>query len=336
MLKFYLFEKLWHIFLFIYMSIIHNYFNKIFILKLGDILITYDIILFLIFLILLSNTLIIYIRNRQSIKLKSNNMQAFSDQFFSNNQVSIIIPARNEESTIRTAILTLSKIIYPNFNIIIVNDNSTDNTKAIAMECSKFFQNDIFHVIDAPEIPKVNGIFQWMGKQHACWQGANSIYAKKSKYFLFLDSDVQVSPNVLKSIVTIFINEKVDLLSINLRISPNSLFSKMIAAPLLLLETLSIFNPKYTKKTNSNEIGVAYGGCIFISKDSYFDSGAHSHKNVKSKILDDIALATLYRSKGYFTTIKQNKDIHHINMYPSARSLYFCHDKHVKGQMQNP
>ncbi|UXH44896.1 glycosyltransferase family 2 protein [Rossellomorea vietnamensis] len=87
---------------------------------------------------------------------------------------SIIIPARNEEKTIGRLLSSIRMQFIQPLEVIVVNDGSTDQTKAIAL-------NEGAIVIDAPPLP--NG---WNGKSWACWNGAKE---SKGEFLLFVDSD---------------------------------------------------------------------------------------------------------------------------------------------------
>jgi cellulose synthase/poly-beta-1,6-N-acetylglucosamine synthase-like glycosyltransferase len=79
--------------------------------------------------------------------------------------VSIIIPARNEEDTLPTSLTSLTKLDYPNYEIIVIDDHSVDQTYSIA----KSFTNDHsnFKVIRSKDLPP-----GWTGKNWANYQGA--------------------------------------------------------------------------------------------------------------------------------------------------------------------
>jgi 4,4'-diaponeurosporenoate glycosyltransferase len=87
---------------------------------------------------------------------------------------SIIIPARNEEKTIRKLLSSIQMQFIQPLEVIVVNDASSDRTKDTAKDAGA-------KVIDAPPLP--NG---WNGKSWACWHGAK---ASKGDFLLFVDSD---------------------------------------------------------------------------------------------------------------------------------------------------
>src|SRR5437879_5461588 len=101
--------------------------------------------------------------------------------------VSVIIPARNERRNIERCVRSVLTAQYPSFEVIVVDDHSTDGTgelaRAIAAEDSRV------RVVDAPWLPE-----DWFGKQWACATGA---HAAKGSLLLFIDADTWHAPDLL-------------------------------------------------------------------------------------------------------------------------------------------
>ncbi|MEI7504030.1 MAG: glycosyltransferase family A protein [Paludibacter sp.] len=102
--------------------------------------------------------------------------------------ISILIPARNEENNIGNLLVDLSTLKYQNFEIIVYNDNSTDNTAKIVEEYSS--RNNSVKLINGGE-PE-NG---WLGKNYACHQLASQACGEM---YLFLDADVRVENSLIE------------------------------------------------------------------------------------------------------------------------------------------
>ena len=129
-----------------------------------------------------------------------------------NPRVSIIVPARNEEETIKQALQTLLALDYDNYEVIAVNDRSTDRTGEIMERVAREyrpadltspnlspFQNHgeaghaIMRVIHHAELPP-----GWLGKTHAMWTAANQA---SGDWLLFTDADVLFKPDSLRRAV---------------------------------------------------------------------------------------------------------------------------------------
>ena len=120
-----------------------------------------------------------------------------------NPRVSIIVPARNEEETIEQALRTLLALDYDNYEVIAVNDRSTDRTGEIMEGLKTKWGAPVlagvartgtgapsFHVIHHTELPH-----GWLGKTHAMWTAANQA---TGDWLLFTDADVLFKPDSLR------------------------------------------------------------------------------------------------------------------------------------------
>jgi len=101
--------------------------------------------------------------------------------------VSILIPARNEENNIANLLSDLSNLNYKNLEIIVYNDNSTDNTARMVLEMTS--SNPNIKLINGNEPEK-----GWLGKNYACHQLA---LKATGKVLLFLDADVRVGNELI-------------------------------------------------------------------------------------------------------------------------------------------
>src|SRR5947209_10620781 len=101
-----------------------------------------------------------------------------------NPRVSIIVPARNEEDSIEQALQTLLSLDYDNYEVIAVNDRSTDRTGKIMERISQSprpVANNATrvghpHSVLSPELRLVHHQelpAGWLGKTHAMWTGAS-------------------------------------------------------------------------------------------------------------------------------------------------------------------
>jgi len=123
--------------------------------------------------------------------------------------LSVIIPACNEEESIRQAISQLLDQDYPDFEVIVVNDRSTDHTRLILEELKiKYPQLNVVTITDLP--PK------WLGKNHAIYQGVKHA---TGEWLLFTDADIMFSPGSLKKTISYSLENKLD----HLTISPDSI-----------------------------------------------------------------------------------------------------------------
>ena len=122
--------------------------------------------------------------------------------------ISIVVPARNEEETIGSCLSSLQKQSYTNFEVIVVDDSSTDRTFHIAQEFSR--KDRRFETIKLSTLKK-----GWVGKNWACYNG---FMKSEGELLLFTDADTLYDPNTLSTAVNYMGSRGIDLLTLIPRI----------------------------------------------------------------------------------------------------------------------
>jgi len=191
-------------------------------------------------------------------------------------RVSIILPARNEEHYIRRCIDSLIKQDYPDFEIVLVNDESSDKTLEIMNE----YQNSYPDI----KVLSVNRPGEdWIGKNWACYQG----YLKSNgNLLLFTDADSYHSENTMSLAVQNIIYYGLDAITIMPRLLSYDFFTK-VTLPLLTTFMHTRFSPLKVNNAKS-KIGYFFGSYFIIKRNTYEQVG--SHESVKSEIIEDGAL----------------------------------------------
>ena len=118
--------------------------------------------------------------------------------------VSILIPARNEADVIESTIKSIINQSYKNYELIILDDNSSDSTKAIIQKHAKL--NSKIELINGLSLPE-----GWLGKNWACHQLSEKA---EGEYILFMDADTILDKFILEDSVIALQKEKIDLLSL--------------------------------------------------------------------------------------------------------------------------
>lgn len=190
--------------------------------------------------------------------------------------VSIIVPARNEERYIRKCVDSLVKQDYPDFEIILVNDESSDKTLEIMNE----YQNS-YSTIKVLNVNRPDD--DWTGKNWACYQG----YLKsKGDLLLFTDADSYHSENTMSLVVQNTKHYKLDAITVMPRLLCNDFFTK-VTLPLLTIFMHTHFSPLKVNDAKS-KLGYFFGSYFLIKRDTYEKVG--SHASVKHEIIEDSAL----------------------------------------------
>ena len=198
--------------------------------------------------------------------------------------VSVLIPARNEEVNIKRCLYSLIDQSYKNLEIIVLDDDSDDQTYNIVKDISKNFSS--IKLIKGER--KSNG---WTGKNWACHQ--LSKFAK-GDFLLFIDADTKLQKNTISETVSEMNNNDVDLISLFPNRITNTAIDKIISVTIgwFIFSCLPIIfsnkNPMFSS---------AFGQFLLFRKGAYFSIGGH--ESIKDKILDDFELGRLITMRGY-------------------------------------
>lgn len=181
-------------------------------------------------------------------------------------KISVIIPARNEETNLGYLLSDLNAQSLSPYEVICVDDCSTDNTTQVAQK----YGCKIINIKEKPE--------NWIGKSYACQLGADEALGD---FLLFLDADVRLGKNGLMKILCAYQKE-----NCTVSFQPRHIVKN-------LYENFSLFFNLIQYAANGlgikggQNIGLI-GPVIFISKRDYNIVGGHS--SIKESVIDDISL----------------------------------------------
>jgi len=238
--------------------------------------------------------------------------------------VTLIVPARNEAHRIRNCIKSLKAQKYKKMKVIIVDDFSTDDTVNVSM--ATIGADKRFKMLNLKSIcqEKPDG---WNGKSYALQQG--SLHTR-SKWLVFIDADVSLTPDIVDKAMTYAIDHHLDLLSVLPQHHCDSFWTKVVHP--IPLESLLI-NIYMTNKQES-KIGFAFG-CFIVIKHSVFDALA-GYETIKDKIVDECELARLMKRTGFKISIINAQDMIQVETYKGFREISEGWSKNIfLGIMQN-
>ena len=132
-------------------------------------------------------------------------------------KVSVMIPARNEENSISNCLNSLKKQTYGNFEVIVLNDRSTDGTLQKILNFKDEMPLKILNGKDLPE--------GWLCKNHACHQLSNEA---TGDIYLFTDADNFYSETALEKTVCYFEDYDLDVLSAFPQQKTESIWEKLV------------------------------------------------------------------------------------------------------------
>jgi len=223
--------------------------------------------------------------------------------------VSVLIPARDEEKNIATCLKSLQKQDYPNFEVVVLNDNSSDNTNAIVSQIAA--KDDRIRFFHGEPLSK-----GWAGKPFACYQ-----LAKKARgsWLLFVDADTIHAPHMLRSVIAQALELKPSLLSGFPHQLTTSIPQK-IAVPVIYFIILSLFPLWWLQRSKEPKPSLAIGQFLLFPREEYWRIGGH--EVVKSKILEDIWLGIEVSRHGGKHLAVDLSSVVSCNMYRTPGTMW--------------
>lgn len=237
--------------------------------------------------------------------------------------VSVIVPARNEEASLADCLQSLITQTGVSFEIIIVDDHSTDRTREIAESFVARGQGNV-HVIEAGPLPD-----DWTGKNNAVTTGAR---AARGQWLLFTDADTFHLPTSLARAIAEAQENNVDMLSY----SPEQIavtFWEMAILPVVFAELARQYPPSKVSDPNSL-IAAANGQYILIRREAYDAVGGHAA--VAGEILEDVALARLVKQSSRKIRFRYAADVVRTRMYRNFAQLREGWTKNLALLFPNP
>lgn len=223
-------------------------------------------------------------------------------------RVSIIVPARNEEREIAAGAASLLAQDYPDFEVVVVDDRSTDGTAGILAALAR--QSGRLRVVSGRE-PSPG----WLGKPHALHQGAA---AASGEVFLFVDADVRYDPRTLREAMDLLEAEQLDFLAILPRLEAKG-FWEHVLMPFVLGAFFA--GPGFLANTPWPRRVAAGGGAGNLIRRSAYDA-IGGHAALRDSIVDDVHLAFRAKSAGLRNRVVRGEDRAVVRMYRGFREVW--------------
>ncbi|GCF09342.1 glycosyl hydrolase [Dictyobacter arantiisoli] len=228
--------------------------------------------------------------------------------------VSIIMPARNEEQNIRRSVQSLLEQDYTRYEIIVVDDGSTDRTGVILEELQQRHPQGqrlrVLHLED--ELPA-----GWAGKPHAIHCG---VQEAKGEWFLFSDADTWHAPNALRSAITQALEEHADLFSLGSEQELPTFWDRVLM-PMAFLGIGMLYPPRLVNDPAS-PVAIANGQYILIRRAVYEQLGGYARPEMRATLLDDRDLAALVKSNHYRLRFVDSSGLLHVHMYHGLSDIW--------------
>ena len=232
--------------------------------------------------------------------------------------VSVIVPARNEEACLGACLQSLASQAGVSFEIIVVDDGSTDRTAVIARSF-----HGVRGVSPGPLPPG------WTGKNNALVAGAK---VARGEWLLFTDADTVHRAGSLARSITEVRERGVALLSYSPEQEVHGLWEKSVM-PVIFAELASTYRPSEVSDPAS-PAAAANGQYILISREVYDAVGGHSA--VATSLLEDVALARVVKASGRKIFFRYGGHAVRTRMYRSFAQLREGWTKNLTLLFQSP
>jgi glycosyltransferase involved in cell wall biosynthesis len=200
-------------------------------------------------------------------------------------RVTIIVPARNEAEHIRETLTRLLALEYSNYEIIAVNDRSTDRTGPIMDEVvAGAARLKVVHISELPP--------GWLGKTHAMWTAGQQA---TGDWLLFTDADVLFKPDSLRRAVAYAETEKADHVVLFPRMIMKRPGERMMIA---FFQALFVFGHRPWKVADPDARDHMGVGAFNMVRRPVYDA-VGTYRALRMEVLDDMKLGKVVKNAGF-------------------------------------
>jgi chlorobactene glucosyltransferase len=219
--------------------------------------------------------LVTYFRLRHSRSLDDESDVAPADPPL----VSVIVPARNEAHNIARCVTSILSTTYPNLELVVVDDSSTDGTADVARRATA--GDPRARIVRNPPLPD-----GWFGKQWACATGAK---IARGTILQFTDADTVHQPDLVTRSINAMHRTEADLFSVAGRQELGGFWEKAIQPQIFTVLSMRYGGTESVNQSTRVSSKIANGQCIFVKRLSYDAIGGHG--SVRSSVAEDLLLA---------------------------------------------
>lgn len=220
--------------------------------------------------------------------------------------VSVCVPARNEERGIRACLESLLKQDYPQFEVIVVNDHSTDRTGEII----KGMKDSRLIALDGVNLPE-----GWLGKPFALYQ---AFQKAKGDILLFTDADPVFEPHALRTAVFAMQERELDALTLMPKAEFGSFWERAVQ-PVIFGFIASLTRFKNVNDPN-HKSAMGFGAFLMFKRSAYETIGGH--EGGKADVLEDVLIAKRLKVAGFKLLVADAKRLFSIRMYYGFREIW--------------
>ncbi len=220
----------------------------------------------------------------------------------------ILVPAKDEAERIETCLTAALTQDYPNFEIIAVDDRSTDGTPEILDRLAEKSPRLTALHVPSGDLPQ-----GWAGKTNALHM---AVPKAKGDWLLFIDADVVVTPILLSRLLNLAAARSYDAVSLLTAIHCNSMLQKAVlpaaAGVWGMMHLVSV-----TNNDSRKSFAVANGQVFLIRRSAYESVGGHAA--VRLELAEDVQLMRKLKSAGFRTRLFHGNTLATTHMYGTTR-----------------
>ena len=216
--------------------------------------------------------------------------------------LSVIVPARNESASLPLTLPSWLDQDYPESEIILIDDESTDGTEECARSIASR-SNRAIHIIKGTRPP-----YGWTGKLWALQQGIN---VSSGEWLLFTDADIRHCPNLWRALVTKALSEQREMVSLMALLDTEGMWALLLIPA--FVHFFHFMYPFEKVRDSQSKTSAAAGGCVLISRRALDKiGGIAGHRNA---MIDDLALAKRIKQAGLPLSLSLTKSVVSIRPY---------------------
>jgi len=234
-------------------------------------------------------------------------------------RLSVLIPACNEETTIERALRTLLKQDYPNLEIVVVNDRSTDDTGLIIERLAK--EDDRIRTVHIDHLPE-----GWLGKVHALKVASEQA---SGEYLLFSDADIHFSNDCLLRAVLYAEQESLDHLTLLPKMTSRSMWARFGIVSALRAILVAV-KPWHVNDADRPE-GLGVGAFNMVRRVAFEETAGFEW--FKMDVADDVALGQLMKNESRRSNVLLAYEDIEVEWYESVEQVFLGLEKNAFSQI---
>jgi chlorobactene glucosyltransferase len=224
--------------------------------------------------------------------------------------VTAIVPARNEAANIGICVASLLNSTYPNLEVVVIDDGSSDGTGDIVRILAEHAGGRL-RLVDGEPLPA-----GWVGKTWACWQGYR---VARGELLLFTDADTRHEDALLGHAVGAAETRGADLVSVMPRQLMGSVWERLVLPQIFAILGMRYFALERISRTRNPRHVIANGQFILIRRDAYEAIGGHAA--VRSDIVEDQRIAQRMVETGRRIFVAHAQELMETRMYRSLGGI---------------